>query len=76
MPDPGNQNSELSVSRDPFRHFENAEPWATSWQYRFLPPTYLRCLSVSADHGLENLLYFQTLICDEADGAATATATS
>jgi hypothetical protein len=56
---------QLSRQSDPTRHFEGGEPWHTEWHYRFVPPSRLQDLDVTADHGLDYLLYFQFLISEE-----------
>ena len=72
MPNPSLFTQDLPQQYDPARHFVDAEPWATKWQFRFVPPNHLHSLDVAADHGLERLIYFQTLICDETDTLAAA----
>jgi len=61
---------ELPPQSDPARHFDDAEPWTRVWRYRFVPPCHLHGLNVTADPGLERLIYLQSLISDEITTAA------
>jgi hypothetical protein len=65
-------NSRIEVQRtcDPACTFDGTEAWTPIRQYRFLPPCHLGGLDVSADHGLESLIYLQTLISDEVEVSA------
>jgi hypothetical protein len=71
MPHHGPDKDELPRDCDPARHYENAEPWTTRWQCRFIPPNQLGKLDVAADRGLQGLLYLQTLISEEIEISAS-----
>jgi hypothetical protein len=66
-PAPDSRDSRWSTSPDWLADFEPSEAAHTIKRFRFVPPSCLVRCNPAYDHGIDELIYLQSIITDEVD---------